>query len=231
MTKDQKDVLPNPDSDADQGVQSTSVAGPSVSKRRLIRGGLSAGPVLLALSGKSALAGTTYCQFPSTWASLHPVGGGVGPGISHHPNGNQPGCYGGLSPGYWKQPQKRNDWPAGVVPDHIPGDTNGLFNGGNGNNTCSQFDGTGTKFKDIFSDTSFGSQTFSQLLCSEPGDNSFHYCAAYLNALKYPGSYVLKPLDVIDLWWGRFVVGGQTWTRAQGKAYIDSMYHLGTPTV
>ena len=75
---------------------------PSISienmRRRLIKGALTAAPVVMTLRGQSALA-TTGCATPSRVLS-----GNLSPG--HTP----PPCGAGLSPGYWKVCQHLNEW-------------------------------------------------------------------------------------------------------------------------
>lgn len=205
------------------GVAGRDGAAP-LSRRRLIRAGLSAGPVLLALSGKSALAtGDSQscggCRFPSTWASVDPAAGGNTAGLSHHPSDD--GCRFGRSPGFWRQPQHRCYWPRspGPVPDSLPCGVKE-----NGVNVCSRFLGDGTKVNDIFPGASVSGRTMQQLLCTESGTDAWHYCAAYLNAWVIAG-YPLTPNQVVLMWKGMFVVGGVTWSRARGRQFIETTYN------
>lgn len=77
--------------------QEPAAAAPSQSRRRILGGGLGAAPILLALQSQSALA--TMCTTPSRMMSGN---------LSDH--GDKKTCMGGLSPGYWCQPQKFGDW-------------------------------------------------------------------------------------------------------------------------
>src|SRR4051812_13129232 len=73
-------------------------------RRKLLRGGLGAGPVLMTLASRSVLAGT-QCQTPSGFASMP---------TSRH--GTQYNCI-GRTPGFWKQEQKFPEWPS---PPYFP---------------------------------------------------------------------------------------------------------------
>jgi hypothetical protein len=198
--------------------------GASAKRRRLLRAGLSAGPVVLALSGKSAMATSgQICRFPSTWASIDPTQGGNAAGLSHHPSTGDENCGFGRSPGYWKQPQKRGFWPglqgAGPIPDKLPCS---LGTTPTGVSSCSDYLGDGTKVSSIFG--TGGNSTFSQMLCSTNGQDIYHYLAAYLNAWTVQG-YPLTPPQVVAMWYGSFKVGSVTWTREQGRSFIESTYH------
>lgn len=189
----------------------------SVRRRRLLNAGAAAGTIGLAVYGKSALATSTQvCQFPSTWASIKPGFGGDIAGMSHHPGGDE-GCGFGFSPGFWRQPQKRQFWPVEVDPDSV---------------LCSEmpfglsvtYQGNGTKVNDIFPGGTAPGVSFSQLLQTDAGTDAWHYCAAYLNAFKALG-YPLKPFEVVNMWSGSYTVGGVTWTRAMGRTFIENSIH------
>lgn len=68
-----------------EGANTPQTANSVEARRRLLRAGLAAGPVLLAVKSRSVLAAANDCTSDSVFASLHPQGGGVGAGISHHP--------------------------------------------------------------------------------------------------------------------------------------------------
>jgi len=72
-----------------------SMSGAAVSRRRLIRAGLSAAPVMLALKSQSVLA-DDICIKPSAFSSLT----AANMKLSHMPN---PAGYTCFSHGYWKQ--------------------------------------------------------------------------------------------------------------------------------
>lgn len=77
-------------------------------RRQLIRGGLAAGPVVLALRGQSALA-ATGCRSPSAIAS-----GNLSPGRVPPP------CGTGFSPGYWKVCQHLGAWSGALTAPTFP---------------------------------------------------------------------------------------------------------------
>ena len=77
-------------------------------RRQLIRGGLAAGPVVLALRGQSALA-ATGSRSPSAIAS-----GNLSPGRTPPP------CATGFSPGYWKVCQHLGQWAGALVAPTFP---------------------------------------------------------------------------------------------------------------
>lgn len=220
-----------------RGESESGKAGDLAKRRSLLRAGAAAGPVLLALSGKSALANGSVCRFPSTWASVDPAGGGNAAGLSHHPGGGD-NCGMGRSPGFWKQAQKRCYWPGPrptktstcnnstiPSPDSLPCSL-GQSPTGAGPDTCSAYHGDGTKINLVLPGASATDQTMQQLLCSNSGSPAWHFAAALLNAhtvLNYP----LTPAQVISMWIGTFVVGGVTWTRAQALVYVQTTYDMG----
>ncbi len=210
---------------------------PSSQRRRIIRAGASAGPVLFALSGRSAMATTTTrtCQFPSSWASLNPGVFGQPGAASAHPHDD--GCGLGGSPGFWKQPQKRKHWPGTIIIDTnqngsttpVP-DSLKCIDQSFGQASCDKFRADGSKINNILPGASATNQTMSQLLCTENGTDAWHFTAALLNAWGVTG-YPLTVQNVIDMWNGVFTVSGTTWTRAQARQYIEAMYHTtGSPT-
>lgn len=71
-------------------------------RRRLVTGAVGGGGVLLTVYARTAL-GATICRSPSAMISGN---------TSPRPSDNLP-CSGGRSPGFWKQPQKFQYWPAG----------------------------------------------------------------------------------------------------------------------
>ncbi len=84
---------------------------PSTSRRRLVQAGLAAAPVVLALSGRSAMAGTTggttpTCLSPIAWVSANPKTGTVT--ASHTPRSSgTPGC----TPVKWKPCEVTTTFP------------------------------------------------------------------------------------------------------------------------
>lgn len=184
--------------------------GGGVSRRRLMRAGLSAAPVVVALKSNSVLAttGTAYCVKPSTFASL-------GAAAIANPNASQSPrihtdfkCF---SHGYWREHN------TGLVPSNFK---------------------TTTKFLSIYSPASptgftrnpggtFSHKTLQQVL-EMPGGGDValarHVTAAYLTARVYPSTAVLSVDDCKNIWnsggtWS--TVAGETWTQARWLEYFD----------
>ena len=146
------------------GDASVVLAGVStgVGRRRLLRAGLAATPVILAVSGRSAMA-TTSCPTkglsPLAWQSL--TNGGTQPipaNCSHTVTANSRGN----SPGGWKPQVTAGkiapSWPAACVP------YSGYVTGA-GCNSSTAFS-SGTKFNQIFVGspfTQFASKSFSEI--------------------------------------------------------------------
>lgn len=84
--------------------QNPVVVEDAISRRRLISGGLSAAPILLAMHSRSALA-TALCESPSRMMS--------GNMSASNPDGS---CTPGKSPDYWAKPKKFGEWPSGKAP-------------------------------------------------------------------------------------------------------------------
>lgn len=94
-----------PSADANDEVSSTG-AGPSLGRRRLLRGGLAAGPVVVASAmPRSVMAGE--CVPASSFASIN----------ASRPAGHtEYSCVNGRTPGYWKNPVWFPQWPAPYTP-------------------------------------------------------------------------------------------------------------------
>lgn len=75
-----------------------------VARRRILRGGLGAAPVLMVSAPRSVMAGTLNCVPASSFASI---------------NASRPDLLSscsGRAPWHWKQPQWFGHWPARYVP-------------------------------------------------------------------------------------------------------------------
>lgn len=93
------------------------VAGPdpNATRRRLLQGGLAAGPVLMTLVSRPVLA-QQQCQTPSGFVSGNAsVAAGGGPICS------------GLTPGYWKQSQHFSAWTPPYYPTTVGSNQATLF--------------------------------------------------------------------------------------------------------
>lgn len=151
-------------------------------RRRLLQGSLGVAPVLMTVVSRPVLAGARECSTMSGFLSMP---------TSRH---GQPQFCRGLTPGFWKQPQKFNQWPAGYYPQstkHHPA----------------------TKFTDIFNPTLFDpNTTLLQVLemgAGPPNDLARHIAAEALNIAKgwVP---VLTLADIQRVWMQYVMTGGGT---------------------
>lgn len=182
--------------------------GDRVSRRRLMRAGLSAAPVVLALKSNSVLASTGgYCVKPSTFASL-----GAGaiklPNASQAPRINKSHtCY---SHGYWKNSN------AGLVPADFKTTTQFLSSSVTGftSNPGGHF--TGKTIQQVLEMTGDGAAVAL----------ARHLAAAYLTARVHSGTAVLSVDDCKNIWnsagntWGP-VAGDKTWDTDRWVKYFD----------
>ena len=157
-------------------------------RRRLLRGSLAAGPVLLTLASKPVSA--TTCTPASSFSSIKVSGP------------TRVYTCGGRTPGYWKQDCKFFDWPmprfipsstpagCGAQPDYIP-----------------PFGAQATKFDDVFGALGgYPGKTLVQVLSLKGNDAgrdalARHIVAAILNAAKaYTPATVLSEIMVKNIW-------------------------------
>ena len=228
-----------------------------IGRRRLLRAGLAAAPVVLAVSGRSAMAAACPPGLSGpTMTSLNPSGDGVNCIASSHTHTASSSRL-GLSPGYWKPNpngqtfQPPYFWP--IAPFEkitTQGNKTHSFEQAS-TKTESRSDGTravtytwnpndylqyrgiprdadgwdtGTKYNAIFT-SSFKSRSFSRILLEENGSLEWHFCAAYLNAVAMPGSYVLSIQEVLEIAsTGRLVPGGSQLTSGQIKAFLSQTW-------
>jgi hypothetical protein len=204
-----------------------------IGRRRLLRAGLAATPVVLAVSGRSAMAQTNGCVGLSlaTWNSVCPNGAFIG--SSHH---TLTSSRLGLSPGYWKPNpngqtfQRPYAWP---IPPFIKIKTtdNQTYDWNSGNcwsykKIASDAAGwaTGEKYNAIFTQSS-EQRSFSRILLDDNGSLEWHLCAAYLNAKAMPGVYVMTPAEVVFFAaHGYLVPGGNPLTTGQMKAFLSQTW-------
>lgn len=216
MNETQSESLPQP-------VESAQATG--IARRRLLRAGLAAGPVVLALSGRSAMANTgASCAkglSPLAWNSLAPDGTNCKL-TSHTVSASQLG----VSPGNWK-PNGNNKltlrWPTSCVPysGYVPGDQPQKNSSPNW--------ASGTKYNQIFTGFSYypesvsgiKSKSVSRILLDNNGTVEWHLCAAYLNAATGTGN-VMTPEEVQLAYEGK--VGSLTLTASQMNTYLDQTW-------
>ena len=180
-----------------------------IARRRLLRAGLAAAPVVLAVSGRSAMAtaATGNCAkglSPMAWNSIAPDANGNCAVASHTVLRNVLG----KSPGNWR-PNKEGKtfqavWPS---PTCIPfRDYNSATIYREMSWTDIRWD-TGTKFNTIFGGSE--ARSFSRILITESGMSNpalglrWFLCAAYLNAATMNGKYALTVQEVLDLAGGK----------------------------
>lgn len=212
------------------GGQEQDAQSAGIGRRRLLRAGLAATPVVLTLSGRSAMAQTAGCAGLSelTWRSICPDGQLIA--SSHQASVHSSRL--GRSPGYWKPNpdgqtfQSPYPWP--ISPFTTIKTTRDRTYSWEPTNYLTykkiapDADGwaTGTKYNTIFT-TSSDQRSFSRILLDGNGTLEWHLCAAYLNARALPGIYVMTPAEVIYLAaHGTVVPGGSSLTTGQMKAFI-----------
>ncbi len=195
-----------------------------VGRRRLLRAGLAATPVLLAVSGRSAMAGAgdpcVAGLSPLAWNSLTNNGAHGCVQASHSVTPRTVG----VSPGNWKPNGNgliTTSWPSMCVP------FDGYASGSNNTGflPADTHWATGTKFNQIFTSVSFiGSnsslwiKSFSRILLDNSSSVEYHLCAAYLNAATFP-TYPMTNREILDLALGK--LGTQTGlTSVQIKAFL-----------
>lgn len=213
-------------------------------RRRLFRGIGGGAGVLMAVSAKSALGGS--CKSPSAMMS----------GNTSPRPGNGSTCSGGLSPGYWVQPQHSPNWvtAGGVFPQ---------FNGTVVTCTTSlnqvaftDITNQGTTLQSVFTGWtpkgSYQGPVSMWWVINAPNDAMFGgpggmgqllraLSCAWLNAGYFSGSSALYPLtktQVVDMWVqlntkGSYCPGTMTcahpWSASQVVSYIEGMYDVNAP--
>jgi hypothetical protein len=194
------------DSTAPSDASQPHAAPPEAGRRRLLQGGLAAGPVMLTLFSRPAL-GAFACQTPSGFVSGN---------VSQH--GNVTFCS-GRTPGYWKQCQSFAFWPAPYFPTTISG---------SGGHVATLFHSATTGFNG----TQFGSMTMLAVLGT--GGNAGGYTAlgrqitaALLNAAA--GLTPVLSVTAVRAIWNEFVskgyfepTAGIQWDAAQIITYLNS---------
>lgn len=193
----------------------------------------------MAVQARTALGTGGVCISPSAKMS----------GNASHPHG--PGnCMGGLSPGYWVQPQKSGSWTPYIYPTFTPA-IEPCSSGSVSNLTLADIANHGTPLSAAVGSNPpppsvgmwyalanptdsavFGSATRGQLLR--------HLSAAFLNANLYGSNYPITTTQIKEMWQqtnggtnglycptaGSCSSGG--WTATEVKNFIEQMYHINT---
>lgn len=215
------DPLPDrPDSPHHAG---DAPAGTLDSRRRLIKGALAAGPILMTLASRPVLGQTGgNCRTPSGFASGN---------VSQ--NAKTVDCA-GFSPGYWKQ--RLDAWPS---PPFYPTTTGGsdgsgpsMLSGtasGSDVHEATPFHSPTTGFGGAY----FGSKTMLQVLNTGGGGLTAlgrHVCASLLNATKFPAESPVSATVVRQMWndclnLGYFEpIAGVKWNADAVCDYLTSIY-------
>lgn len=217
--------------------------------RRKFVASAAAAPVLLTVAGRSALACQTVPKGLSfaAWCSVNPKGKAAGTCVSHSVSGHTP-C---KPPCDWT-PQKtgncfKEKWPSQCVPftkcKQRYTDSRGKvayrdksWTGSSGayKDMCHHYDenslsdagwNTGTKCSWLDS-----SRSISRILIDEqlyPGStgNKAHFCAAWLNAHKFPGVYALTPAQVQELCQtGKIGSSGYVLSASECKSFLEQLH-------
>lgn len=180
-------------------------------RRRLLTGTAAGAGVFLAMQAKTALGGT--CQSPSAMLS----------GNQSHPHDSST-CWGGRSPGFWKQPGNRTNWNGLTFPTFKSGvKISDCQNGVTGVSPC-DLATRGTALSTIFTGAPAGFGAWEVLVwptnypgatnvgtatCTLNGSNGDvfggkgqllrHLVAAYLNAGAGQG-YPITQTQVVAMW-------------------------------
>lgn len=177
-----------------------------LSRRQIVRAGLSAAPVVAAVKSNTVLAGDHSCVKPSTFSSLRAANMKVSAQREIKTD------YECRSHGYWKNNN------AGLERNF---------------KTATQFISTTTGFV-ANPGSAYAGKSLQQVL--EMGGNQYnaalarHVVAAYLTAVAYrndPTVVMLTTSQCQAIWnnqgvWSPFA--GTTWTLAQTMAYFDTVY-------
>lgn len=210
--------------------QANSALKGCIGRRRLLRAGLAVTPVILAVSGRSAMAATCQGLSGPTLASLQLPNGECRD--SSHQVFVSPL---GLSPGYWKpNPLGQTFQPphAWCIAPFSRVTINKKTYSWSPSSYLTYKDipsadpcwATGKKYNAIFTSSSVN-RTFSRILLDNSGSLEWHFCAAYLNAVAMPGAYALTVKEVLAAAaTGCMVPGGKVLTDGQMKAFLSQTW-------
>ena len=176
-------------------------ASPDAGRRRLLQGGLAAGPVILTLFSRPAFGtgNNGECKAPSGFLSGN---------MSQH--GNPTFCS-GRTPGYWKQSQHFSQWRPLCYPTKVSG---------SGGHDATKFHSATTGFNG----SQFGTKTMLEVL--DAGGGGYialgrHITAALLNAAAGL-TPVLSQTQVRNIW-NEFVSKGYYEPSAGIRWYPDEI--------
>ena len=189
-----------------QPVDTKVVIPTGVARRRLLRAGLSAAPVLAALKSNTVLAGDHTCIRPSSFSSLAAAGMKASKGRVVKTDYS---CY---SHGYWKNHD--TGLPVGYKSKKFLPD---------GSSTLGFAANPGGEFTGL---------TLQQILDKQGDTNNTalarHLVGTYLSAVAYgDDNGILTKQQCADCWnsggvWSPFA--GANWTKADTMAYLEKIY-------
>lgn len=220
--------------------KSVEAAASGIARRRLLRAGMAAAPLMLTLSGRSAMATNTDIPkglSPMAWASVAPNGTFVA--VSHTVGTHKLG----LSPGFWTPNTNGKTFPGTKWPVAPFDEVETLV--GHGITAVRQIKSwdsypygsfkdvaasdpgfaNGVKFNSVF--TGGDSRSFSRILLDESASQNvvWHFTAAYLNVMAFSGTYAIALLELQYLYANRQLVsGGMTLSDSQIKAFLDQTW-------
>jgi hypothetical protein len=223
------------------GLEGASLEQAKFGRRRLVRAALAATPVVLALSGRSAMAASCQGLTLPTLMSVCPDG--VWIGSSHHTliSGRL-----GMSPDFWKPRsegqtfQSPYAWPVApfvTIEMAVKKNGNTFENGKTVKWDASEYTqyrdiasdatgwSTGLKYSAVFAGSS-EQRSFSRILLDDNSSLVWHVCVAYLNAAAMPrGTYVMTKEEVVSLVAKGFLgPGGIPLTDGQVKAFLSQTW-------
>lgn len=219
-------TLPEPPSSSDGPRPGPAL--PSGERRRLLRGSLAAGPVLMTVMSRPVL-GQVQCGNQSVQASL-------AAGTSLHPGCASATISTGYAPNYWSS--RTSSWPspycATTIPGHGPGNASTW--------SQTQFSSTNTQTATPFHSpttgfqgTVFGTHTMLDVLKQNAGGAGYGtlgmYCAAALLNAASGRTPFLSEASVQRMWNDNLLQGyyeptpGIRWGATQIIAYLQSTMH------
>jgi hypothetical protein len=149
------------------------IAVADATRRRLLKGGAAAAPLLLAITTRPARAVGIGCETPSAFGSMDASGPGAVTEV----------CTGRTAE-YWSRPEHFWEWPYPYFPEN----TSGIDEA--------------TKFHSVFAGSCFEGCTMLEVLKMEGGGDALcgrGCCAALLNAATGRTPVLTVP-DVINIW-------------------------------
>lgn len=183
-----------------------------IARRRLLRAGLAAAPVVAALKSNSVLAGDHTCIKPSSFSSLKPANWKLSKGRTINTS------YACFSHGYWKNhdhPSPYNYTSKSYFQAIPPNVQRGCVSAG-------------------FSGSAFSGKTLLQILNLTGNDDSTalarHLVGTFLTAVANgdnPDLVLLTTAQCRTIWTGNGVwspAPGLNWTKADTMAYFEKIY-------